>query len=107
MWRESKTLSSAMTRPQYQQEENIPSAPQIERSPSLNTINRFSQLYSSIANWLSSFLTLRWQISFVYTLLFILFVIILNVLLYNTTATVLYSNAQTIFQQRFPVLRTQ
>jgi signal transduction histidine kinase len=107
MWRESKTLSSAMTRPQYQQEENIPPAPQTDRSPSLNAPNRFSQLYSSIASWLSSFLSLRWQISFVYTLLFILFVIILSVFLYNTTATVLYSNAQTIFQQRFPALKTQ
>src|SRR2546425_141189 len=105
MWRESKTLSSAMTRPQYQQEENIPPAPQTDRSPSLNTPNRFSQLYFSIASWLGSFLSLRWQISFVYTLLFILFVIILSVFLYNTTATVLYSNAQTTFQQRFPALR--
>lgn len=107
MLRESKTLSSAMTRPQYQQEENIPPAPQTDGSPSLTTLNRFSQLYFSIASWLSSFLSLRWQISFVYTLLFILFVMILSVFLYNTTANVLYNSAQMSFQQRFPALRTQ
>lgn len=59
------------------------------------------------APWYSPVFSLRWRLSFVYSALFVVFVSILSVLLYNFTSEQLLHNAQATFQQHALALRTR
>jgi signal transduction histidine kinase len=59
------------------------------------------------APWYSSFLSLRWRLAVVYSVLFSLFVILLSIFLYSATSSLLLHNAQAALPQRARALRTQ
>ena len=58
------------------------------------------------APWYSPVLSLRWQLAFVYSGLFGIFVVILSIFLYTSTSNLLLNNAKAAFPQHARDLRT-
>lgn len=58
------------------------------------------------APWYSPLFSLRWRLAVVYCALFGIFVILLSILLYSSTSSLLLRNAQTAFPPRARTLRT-
>jgi two-component system OmpR family sensor kinase len=58
-------------------------------------------------HWPGSFFSLRWRLTFVYIILFTLFVVFLSLFVYNSISSSLLHDGQLAFPQRVVQLRTQ